>query len=97
MKVFGHGRSRLHWEPYGKRIGTRWPRSGCAGQFSTGHRWAVQWGELVEGDVGDAALVDRTLRCYGIDAVMHFAASSYVGESIGEPHLLFCAELTGNY
>jgi UDP-glucose-4-epimerase GalE len=57
--------------------------------FSTGHRWAVKWGELVEGDVGDAALVARTLRRCGIDAVVHFAASSYVGESMVEPRKYF--------
>ena len=57
--------------------------------FSTGHRWAVQWGELVQGDAGDAALVARTLRCYGIDAVMHFAASTYVGESMVDPRKYF--------
>jgi UDP-glucose-4-epimerase GalE len=57
--------------------------------FSTGHRWAVQWGELVEGDTGDIALVARTLRRYGIDAVMHFAASTYVGESMADPRKYF--------
>jgi UDP-glucose-4-epimerase GalE len=57
--------------------------------FSTGHRWAVKWGELVEGDVGDVALVARTLRRCGIDAVVHFAASSCVGESMVEPRKYF--------
>jgi UDP-glucose-4-epimerase GalE len=57
--------------------------------FSTGHRWAVKWGELVEGDVGDVALVARTLRRCGIEAVMHFAASAYVGESMVEPRKYF--------
>ncbi len=57
--------------------------------LSTGHRWAVKWGELVEGDVGDVALVARTLRRCGIDAVVHFAASSYVGESMVDPRKYF--------
>jgi UDP-glucose-4-epimerase GalE len=57
--------------------------------LSTGHRWAVKWGELVEGDVGDAALVARTLRRCGIEAVMHFAASAYVGESMVDPRKYF--------
>lgn len=57
--------------------------------LSTGHRWAVKWGELVEGDVGDVALVARTLRRCGIDAVVHFAASSCVGESMVDPRKYF--------
>lgn len=53
--------------------------------LSFGHRWAVQWGPLVEGDVADASLLRRTMRDYRIGAVMHFAAFTYVGESMTEP------------
>jgi UDP-glucose-4-epimerase GalE len=54
-----------------------------------GHREAVRWGPLVEGDVGDRALVRETLRRYGIEAVMHFAAFAYVGESMTAPERYF--------
>jgi UDP-glucose-4-epimerase GalE len=54
-----------------------------------GHRSAVQWGPLVEGDVGDRALLERTLRQYDIAAVMHFAAFAYVGESMHRPEIYF--------
>lgn len=54
--------------------------------LSTGHRAAVRWGELVEGSLGDSALVVETLRRHAIDAVMHFAASSLVGESMTDPY-----------
>jgi UDP-arabinose 4-epimerase len=54
-----------------------------------GHRWAVQWGPLVEGDVGDQAVVRRTIQEYGITAVMHFAAHAYVGESMQAPGKYF--------
>src|SRR3546814_9712595 len=54
--------------------------------LSTGHREAVQWGELVEASLGDTALVAETLRRHHIDAVMHFAASSLVGESVSDPY-----------
>lgn len=37
------------------------------------------------GEVGDRALVERVLRERRIDAVMHFAALAYVGESVHEP------------
>ena len=53
--------------------------------LSTGHEWAVRWGPLVQGDLGDGALLRQTIVRYGIQAVVHFAASSYVGESVHEP------------
>jgi UDP-glucose 4-epimerase len=53
----------------------------------TGHRSAVPHGvRLIEGDVGDAALLDRVLPADGgFDAVFHFAAWSQVGESMRIP------------
>src|SRR3954451_2594870 len=54
-----------------------------------GHRWAVKWGPLVEGDIGDSALVQKTLREYDVAAVMHFAAYCYVGESMTAPEKYF--------
>src|SRR3546814_14419782 len=54
--------------------------------LSTGHREAVQWGELVEASLGDTALVAETLRRHHIDAVMHFAASPLVCESVSDPY-----------
>ncbi len=50
-----------------------------------GHRRAVRWGPLVEGDVGDRALVARTVAEHGCTALMHFAAHAYVGESMRVP------------
>src|SRR3546814_6728726 len=60
--------------------------------LSTGHREAVQWGELVEASLGDTALVAETLRRHHIDAVMHFAASSLVGESVSDPYRYYRSE-----
>ena len=54
-----------------------------------GHREAVRWGPLVEGDLADRALVAQTLRRFDIAAVMHFAAYAYVGESMAKPELYF--------
>jgi UDP-arabinose 4-epimerase len=54
-----------------------------------GHREAVRWGPLVEGDLADQALVAATLRRFDIAAVMHFAAYAYVGESMAKPELYF--------
>ena len=53
--------------------------------LSRGHREMVADVDLIVGDIGDAALVGRTIRDYGVTAVMHFAAYAYVGESVAEP------------
>lgn len=54
--------------------------------LSTGHRSAVQWGELVEASLGDGGAVAQALRQHRIEVVMHFAASSLVGESMTDPY-----------
>jgi UDP-arabinose 4-epimerase len=54
-----------------------------------GHREAVRWGPLVEGDLADRALLTETIRRFDIGAVMHFAAFAYVGESMTQPELYF--------
>jgi UDP-glucose-4-epimerase GalE len=61
-----------------------------------GHRWAVQWGPFVEGDIRDRARLVETLRRYDIFAVLHFAAFAYVGESIKSPALYFDNNVTGS-
>jgi UDP-glucose 4-epimerase len=63
--------------------------------LATGHRWAVQWGPLVEGDLLDPAALGAVFRQHPIDAVMHFAARSLVGESVHLPGLYFRNNVTG--
>ncbi len=53
--------------------------------LSSGHRDAVKSAELVEGDMGDPAVLDKLLRDYKFDAVIHFAAFIQVGESVEKP------------
>jgi len=53
--------------------------------LSTGHRAAVPADELAVGDLGDVARLDAVLSGFRPDAVMHFAASIAVGESVAEP------------
>jgi UDP-glucose-4-epimerase GalE len=53
--------------------------------LSKGHRWAVRWGPLVEGDLRDPGKLTATLREHRIEAVIHFAAFIAVGESVREP------------
>lgn len=63
--------------------------------LSTGDRDVVRWGPLVQGDVSDAALVARTIAEHGIAAVVHFAASSLVGESLEQPLAYYSNNLGG--
>lgn len=54
--------------------------------LSTGFRQAVAPGaRLIEGDVGDEALVLSLIRQHGIDAIIHFAAKIVVPESVADP------------
>jgi UDP-arabinose 4-epimerase len=53
--------------------------------LSLGHRWAVQWGPLVEANLLDQAAIEAALRAYEVSAVIHFAASAYVGDSMRDP------------
>lgn len=53
--------------------------------LSTGFEAAVTAGELVIGDTGDAALLDRIFADHDIDTVMHFAAHTIVPESVADP------------
>ena len=51
----------------------------------SGFEAAVTAGELVVGDTGDAALLDRLFSEHDIDTVMHFAAHTVVPESVTDP------------
>lgn len=51
----------------------------------TGHRQAVPAERLVVGDLRDADFVDALLIQKRIEAVVHFAAFAYVGESVTQP------------
>jgi UDP-arabinose 4-epimerase len=53
--------------------------------LSMGHEWAVKFGPFVRGSVADSELVKHTIREHEISAVIHFAASTYVGESVQNP------------
>jgi UDP-arabinose 4-epimerase len=63
--------------------------------LSRGHRGNVKWGPLVESDIGDEAAVARALAVHRIEAVLHFAAYAYVGESMEQPRLYFSNNVAG--
>jgi len=53
--------------------------------LSTGFRSAITYGELIVGDTGDKALVQRVLHDYNVDTILHFAAHIKVPESVTNP------------
>ncbi len=50
-----------------------------------GHKEAVKWGHFVKGDLSDIEDLERVFTDFDIEAVFHFAAFAYVGESVLEP------------
>jgi UDP-glucose-4-epimerase GalE len=62
--------------------------------FSTGHRSFVT-GSLVTGDLKDKTALDRAFAQHDIVAVMHFAASSLVGESVADPRKYYANNVAG--
>ena len=61
--------------------------------LSTGFRRLAQGFELVEGDIADEARLRPVLA--RVDAVMHFAAHAYVGESVENPRKYFQNNVVG--
>ncbi len=57
--------------------------------LSTGFRDAARYGQFIEGDLADHAILENIFSTQRIDAVLHFAARSQVGESIQEPALYY--------
>jgi UDP-glucose 4-epimerase len=53
--------------------------------LSSGFRDAVLGGEFVKGDLADKARLDEVFTAHQPDAVMHFASSIQVGESVKHP------------
>ncbi len=54
--------------------------------LSTGFDWAIApEAQLVEGDSGDEALVGRLISEHDVEAIIHFAASIVVPESVADP------------
>jgi len=50
-----------------------------------GHRENVKWGDFFKGDIGCPEDLKKLFEQHKIDAVMHFAAYAYVGESVTDP------------
>lgn len=65
--------------------------------FSTGHAAAVPEDvQLVEGDIHDVRFAKHIMEQFEIDAVIHFAASSLVGESMVDPAKYYFNNVEGS-
>src|SRR5262249_20091114 len=53
--------------------------------LSEGHRAAVPADRLIGGDLAEPQRLDHALVLHRIEAVVHFAAYCYVGESVRDP------------
>src|SRR5215467_11160100 len=60
-----------------------------------GHREFARWGPLIEGDIRDASALDAVFAEHRFDAVMHFAALAYVGESVTAPGRYYDVNVNG--
>jgi UDP-arabinose 4-epimerase len=60
-----------------------------------GHREFVRWGKLIEGDIRNSATLDTVFAAHRIDAVLHFAALAYVGESVIAPSRYYDVNVHG--
>lgn len=63
--------------------------------LSTGHREFVKWGDFIEGELNDGQKIRKTLEIYKPNAVIHFAASAYVGESVLNPLKYYVNNVSG--
>jgi len=64
--------------------------------LSAGHRVAALGAPLVEGETADTAAVRRAIRESGATAVMHFAASLNVGDSVRDPAAYYRNNVIGS-
>jgi UDP-glucose 4-epimerase len=60
-----------------------------------GHRVFVRWGPLIVGDVQEGPVLKAALATHRFDAVLHFAALAYVGQSVGNPSAYYDLNVHG--
>ncbi|WP_106496271.1 UDP-glucose 4-epimerase GalE [Lentibacillus sp. Marseille-P4043] len=65
--------------------------------LSKGHKDALQGAAFYEGSLHDEELLDEVFGKHSIDSVIHFAASSLVGESVTDPLSYYENNVMGTY
>lgn len=68
-----------------RQLGERGENIVILDDISSGVPEAVLYGELIEGNTGDQALVSEILKKYQVESVLHFAAHTIVPESVENP------------
>ncbi|NLM22102.1 MAG: UDP-glucose 4-epimerase GalE, partial [Peptococcaceae bacterium] len=63
--------------------------------LSSGHRESIRNYPFVQGDISDRPLLENTIKSYGVTDVIHFAASSIVGESMQNPQKYYQNNVAG--
>lgn len=63
--------------------------------LSTGHRDAVRWGPLHQVDIRDRSALGAVFAAMRPDAVLHFAALAYVGDSMRDPLAYYDTNVAG--
>ena len=61
-----------------------------------GFAHAVKWGPLEQGDILDRDFLEAVIRRHKPEAVLHFAALAYVGESVTNPGLYYRNNVVGS-
>jgi UDP-glucose-4-epimerase GalE len=64
--------------------------------LSRGHRRAVQFGPFEDGDIGDGRRLREVFERHRPTAVLHFAALTYVGESMTDPAAYYRTNVAGS-
>ncbi len=85
MKIFVTGGAGYIGSHVVKALGSKGHEILVYDNLSTGHLWAVLYGRLIQGDLSDAAFLEDTIAAFQPEAVIHFAASIQVEESVREP------------
>ena len=55
----------------------------------TGYEDFVKWGPLIKADISDVAAVSATIQEYNITAMVHFAGSIVVPDSVRDPLMYY--------
>lgn len=58
-----------------------------------GHEWSVKWGPMIKADLSDQKAIEKALKEYNIEAVMHFAALTNVRESFEKPAIYYASNV----
>ncbi|MCX8030927.1 MAG: UDP-glucose 4-epimerase GalE [Thermodesulfovibrionales bacterium] len=85
MKVLVTGGAGYIGSHVVKALGERGYDVGVYDNLSTGNKWAVLYGDFYHGDLNDAKRLEEVIESFKPEAVMHFAASIIVSESVRDP------------